>query len=331
MKLLPILFAALFLASVHAWNWNNYTGLSSWHVSVTEDDSGCGGSATTSQMTMPIEHNGNSATVTDPHGTIGGTFASGNVLHIPGRTINDPPGSSVLSAYDIFFTTDCSAFAARYTWDYSGPDGACSGSTRLAGTNSQGCPQVVQPTRPPEASVDDQLSAAQNDLRADMQLRSDLRFLKLQDLLFGDSDAAAMAGKQSQIDQLDASAEAKYKAILDNDPNNYQANIAMAQLRKSQGLPHEYYQYMDRAINSGQFTEEAKAAAEKNLAKQMGLSTIPKAANSLLMKTMSAEKSNWQGGLYGMDVPKESQKDWNWKVFFTDGPWKYVINTATYK
>lgn len=314
-----------------SWNWNNYTGLSSWQVTVTEDETGCGGDITASQITIPVEHNGNSATFTDLHGTIGGTFVSGNVLHVPGRTVPDGDGSSKLSAYDVYFTADCSSFAARYTWKYHDAYQSCSGSTELAGTNNDGCPQVVPLTKDPELSLDEQISAAQKDLEDGMRLRDEARFMNLESLLLGKTDTSALKDKQGQIAQLDASAEAKYKAILKSDPNNYQANIAMAELKKSQGWTHEYYEYMDRALNSGQFTDAMKAAAEKNLAREMGFSTFPKPANSLLMRKMSNEKGGWQGGLYDMDVQKESQKDWNWKIFFSDGPWKDIINAATYK
>lgn len=128
-------------ADLPPWNWSAYSGTVQWSVTVTEDQSGCQGPVLTDVYDVPISFSHSSATMGDVgHGPATGNFISGNILHMGSRKVSDSPGSSTLSAYDVYFTTDCSAFAAKYTWDYSGPDGGCSGSTKLAGSNSGGCP-----------------------------------------------------------------------------------------------------------------------------------------------------------------------------------------------
>ena len=149
MRSIVIALAAFFLllplasaqASPEPWNWSAYTGTVQWQVTVTEDQSACQGPVLTNTYAVPINFDLSLATMGDVgHGPATGAFVSPNVLHIAGRTVSDPPGSSTLSDYNVYFTTDCTAFAAKYTWDYSGPDGGCSGSTNLAGTNPSGCP-----------------------------------------------------------------------------------------------------------------------------------------------------------------------------------------------
>ena len=129
------------------WSWNTYQGTAMWQVTVIEDQTGCEGPVLTNTYAVPIQFRGNSAVMGDVgHGSAGGTFTSGNILHIPSRSVADPPGESTLSPYDIFFTTDCSAFAAQYSWDYSGSDGSCSGTTKLNGANTNGCPAAAGST-----------------------------------------------------------------------------------------------------------------------------------------------------------------------------------------
>ncbi len=328
--LLPLLYAQV---SMPPWNWSQYSGTSQWQVTVTEDQTGCQGPIFTNKYGVTIQHNLTTAVMGDVgHGPASGTFISGNILHFNSRTVDDSPGTSTLSDYDIFFTTDCASFAGKYTWDYSGSDGSCSGSTSLAGTNIQGCPAPpieIQPSKPPEQTPEEQVAGARTDLGSDFDLRDQIKFLNLQSLLTGESKASEIKDVQAKIDALEPSIEAKYKAVLDANPNNFEANVDMAELKRSQGLKHEYYEYMDRAANSGAVTADVRDAMEKRVAKDLGFSTFPKPANSLLMRKEATEKSNWQGGLYDMDVKKESSDKslWDLKVYLTVGPWKGIINT----
>jgi hypothetical protein len=132
------------------WTWNTYHGTEQWRVTVTEDQSGCDGPVLTNQFTVPIDFRLATAVMGDVgHGEATGTFASGNTLHFPARTVSDPPGTSALSDYDLVFTPDCSGFTGSYRWYYSGPDGACSGTTSLSGVNPKGCPaSQAAPTVP---------------------------------------------------------------------------------------------------------------------------------------------------------------------------------------
>ena len=63
-----------------------------WQVTVTEDQSACSGPVLTNQYSVPIQFSAGSAVMGDVgHGSAGGTFISGNILHIPSRSVADPP------------------------------------------------------------------------------------------------------------------------------------------------------------------------------------------------------------------------------------------------
>lgn len=114
--------------------------VTNWHVTVTEDDSACQGGTYSNTYDITIERNDTVGTMGDiGHGPVSGTF-EGNTLHIAARTVPDGSGTSKLSSYDVVFSADCTTFNAEYSWDYTGPDGDCSGTTKLAGTNPDGCP-----------------------------------------------------------------------------------------------------------------------------------------------------------------------------------------------
>lgn len=131
---------------------SSYIGTTHWRVEVTEDESGCGGGAYTSVQDVAITHNMASADVSDwAHGPMRGTF-SGNTLSFSSRVVPDPPGSSTLSSFNLVFSPDCNSFSGTYAWVYSGPDGGCSGTTRLSGTRTDGsgCPSVTPTPEPTE-------------------------------------------------------------------------------------------------------------------------------------------------------------------------------------
>jgi hypothetical protein len=323
--------------SLPPWSWDQYTGTTQWSVTVSDDERGCESGVIVTHPTITIQFNQQHAQMGDiGHGVASG-IVNGNVLHIPGRSVPDGYGTSVLSPYDITFTSDCLTFTGSYHWDYSDSAGSCSGSTTLSGRIVNGCPAptvVIPPSKPPELTEEEQLSDAHHDLNNDFHLRNQIPYLKMQNLLLNTPQTAAeLKQTQDHIDNLEPSVEAKYNAILKADPNNFEANVAMAELKKSQGLPHEYYEYMDRAINSGAVTESMKETMEKNLAKELGFSTFPKPANSLLMRKVGIEKDPWQGSLYDMDVKKESsdKNTWSAKIFFSLGLNSDVVNAVAVK
>ncbi len=323
--------------SLPPWSWDQYTGTTQWRVDVSDDERDCQSGVIVTHPTITIQFNLKHAQMGDiGHGVTSG-IVDGNVLHIPGRSVPDGYGTSVLSPYDVTFSSDCLTFTGSYTWQYSDSEGSCSGSTTFSGRIVNGCPAptvVIPPSKPPELTTEEQISSARDDLNNDFDLRNQIPFLRAQNLLLNTPQTAAeLKQKQDQIDNLEPSIEAKYNAILKADPNNFEANVDMAELKKTQGLPHEYYEYMDRALNSGAVTESMKEAMEKNLAKELGFSKFPKPDNSLLMRKMSSEKGNWQGGLYDMDVQKESSdtSTWSEKLFLTLGLNKDVVNAVAVK
>jgi hypothetical protein len=323
--------------SLPPWSWDQYTGTTQWSVTVTDDERDCQSGVIATHPTITIEFNLKHAQMGDiGHGVTSGII-DGNVLHIAGRSVPDGYGTSVISPYDVTFTSDCLTFTGSYHWDYSDSEGSCSGSTTFSGRIVNGCPAptvVIPPSKPPELTIDEQLSSAHQDLNNDFHLRNQIPYLRFQNLVLNTPQTAAeLKQTKDQIDNLEPGIEAKYNAILKADPNNFEANVAMAELKKSQGLPHEYYEYMDRAINSGAITESMKEVMEQNLAKELGFSKFPKPANSLLMRTISNQESPWQGGLYGMDVQKESSdtSTWHDKVFLTLGLNEDVVNAVAVK
>jgi hypothetical protein len=271
------------------WTWNTYSGTTMWQVTVTESDSGCGGAVYSNQYTVPIQYRPGTAVMGDVgHGSAGGTFASGNILHIPSRSVADPPGSSDLSEYDVFFTTDCSAFAAKYSWVYTGPDGDCSGTTLLSGTNSNGCPapavvSLIPTPAPASNSLAADIAAAQRDLNTltDLQYTQSInditpRFANL----FATDDGMSSDGRRNRITELNRQTENELQAILLQDPTNYDANMGMAELKKSQRTINEYIQYLNAALNSREVAENKVNDLQKNIAQQNNLATWPTPSNS---------------------------------------------------
>jgi hypothetical protein len=117
---------------------DTYVGTTHWNVQITEDESGCGGSSTTSTRAIYIQHDGTTAVVGDwAHGDAQGTV-SGNTISLPARTIQDGQGNSDLFAFNLVFTSDCTEFSGAYDWNYYDAYQACSGSTSLRGTRTDG-------------------------------------------------------------------------------------------------------------------------------------------------------------------------------------------------
>jgi hypothetical protein len=256
------------------------------------------------------------------HGAAPGSFISNNILHMPSRTVSDPPGSSTLSAYDIFFTTDCRAFAGKYTWTYHGPDGySCSGSTALSGTNSEGCPSVpVIPTvaSGTKESLVAEIASARSDLNEDLMLRyyqtqlEDMIFtidrpeLTTNDPLYQRNVVWAkdeLAAATDNIKELEPAVEAKYTAILDRDPKNFWANWDLAELKKAQGNYQEYFSYTNTALSNKDISMYTQQQVKKTVAGGLGLSEFPTTDNSYFIRRMSTDAAAIQS-VYGIDVGK---------------------------
>ncbi len=243
------------------------------------------------------------------HGSAGGTFSSGNILHIPSRSVADPPGSSDLSEYDVFFTADCSAFTAKYSWDYTGPDGDCSGTTLLSGTNSNGCPapavvSLIPTVAPASNSLAADVAAAQRDLNtlADLQYTQDVnditpRFANL----FATNDGMSSDGRRNRITELNRQTENELQAILLQDPNNYDANMGMAELKKSPGTINEYVRYLDAALNSREIAENKVNDLQKNIERENNFAKLLTASNSGAVSEMDSEIPPFLKSVLGHD------------------------------
>jgi len=308
--------------SLGAWSWNTYQGTEQWSVTVREDQSGCEGPVLTNQYTVPIEFRLATAVMGDVgHGPATGTFTSGNTLHMESRKVDDPPGTSVLSAYDVVFTPDCSGFTASYRWDYSGPDGACSGTTSLSGVNPKGCPaSQAAPTVPTAApasgeAVAGMIAGARYDL--DQYLAtSDQRTSQERDIVAseirGQGDASwttqarqQVAQETAQMNTMGPKVEGEYAAILDKDPTNFWANMDMAQLKKSQGKLDEYVDYVNRALSNEKIAEGTRDAVKKDIAEKNNLPGFPTPDTSFFIQKLGPDVRTSAQNVYGTNVAKE--------------------------
>jgi hypothetical protein len=328
-KIGALLVLAICLASfAHAdavplpFSWSSYVGESQWNVIATEDDSSCGGHISHTQYTMTMQHNLTFAVMGNVgHGNVSGTF-EGNTLHIKSRVVPDSGGESTLSAYDVVFSSDCSSFTTMYSWDYRGR-GSCSGTTKLDGTSTKtSCPApTVVPVIPEVAPpTTESLRGEITDAREDLQ--TTLESLKMMNGYqaavnadnnalpeFSDEMKAKANEEKARYDALEPKVEARYKAILDKDPNNFWANWDMAELRKKQGKYDEFFAYVDTAAsNKNQFEGTKNVELETNIAHDLGLSKFPTVDNSRVVKTISDETGRWTGGMiYNVNVPAKDK------------------------
>ena len=327
-----LLFLAFFVSMAAAdndsppWNWSSYTGPSQWKVAVTEIDSGCGGAVSNDQVIASIQFNDGTAVMGDVgHGPASGSFVSNNILHIPARTVADPPGKSALSAYDVFFTTDCSAFAAKYSWDYTGSDGDCSGTTSLAGTNTQGCPvpTLTPPlTQTPTGYFDSGIGAAHTDLANDLAFR-DLMAAKENDIAqytqsnvgysgaepgYISEERTEVAEEDAQIQAAESKIEKEYDAILSRDPGNFQANWDLAQLKKSQGNWDEFFSDMNKALDNKDISLSTQLQIKSAIANSLGLSEYPTDTNSNFIHRLNVDGNAVQA-VYGINTQNQPATD----------------------
>jgi hypothetical protein len=342
MRSIVLTVAALVLllpvASAQSWTWSNYTGTTTWDVTAIEDDSGCGGQGyTTEYPDVTIQFRNGSAVVGNTgHGSVGGAFVSPNILHIGSRTVADPPGSSDLSAYDVFFTADCTAFATRYAWDYSGPYQECSGSTRLNGVNSAGCPQpptpVIPPTPPPSTQlVDSMVAGARVDLSRALYLTDLMEtqqafvFQHMNDPAYAGQVAKAntqIANAREELKTLGPKVENAYAAVFVRDPNNFNANWDMAQFKKAEGQIPEFVSYVNKALSDGKVAVGKRDDLRHYVAGQMNMADVPAPDNSNFLRQTGIDGDAVQSA-YGYDLAKVKEnketEGLNLFLFFTSG------------
>ncbi|WP_321506034.1 hypothetical protein [uncultured Methanoregula sp.] len=323
--------------TTNGWNWNTYTGVSSWNVRIIEDESRCeGGQVYTEDISVGIKHSGNTAVMTSVgHGPATGTFTSGNVLHFPSRTVSDPPGKSRLSVYDLTFTPDCSLMSGGYDWSYSGPTGSCSGSTGMRGynENSAGCPAQPVTTVNPVVPLLEQpwaithqkeIALAHSDLTEYLDLVDMTKKWQFAAINFdkpgGDPDTvddakAAIASNKAKITVLEPKVEAEYKTILTADPNNYFANMDMAELKKNQGNWNEYSYYIQKSLANHNLDEKTREFLKYDIATKNGFNVadLPTPEKSPILQKVSAEGSTIQK-IYNQDVSKDASDPSRWSL-----------------
>ncbi|MBI4141762.1 hypothetical protein HY484_02450 [Candidatus Woesearchaeota archaeon] len=334
-KVMPFFVVLIFLVSSiavvaqSAFTWEQYVGSSQWRVSVTEDESGCGGGVKTTSVPVQINHNMKGATVGNwAHGTASGTF-SGNTLSLPQRTIPDEGGMSKLHAFNLEFTPDCSGFVGSYRWDYRSQYQSCSGSTGLRGTSvdGKGCP--VAKEQKTEVSVGEEkteVNVVREGLDRLLKLKKEMQDLDSKMALFGEQEINAeksslraelykdLNRKVDQMEVLQPKVEANYRKILNKDPDNFWANWDMAELEKSRGNHKAYFDYFDRAVTNER-TESVSKELKKKAAVDLGLSEFPTILRSPAVKKISDDMNSRQGvNVYNVnvDVPKEPSK---WEKF----------------
>ncbi len=327
--LLIVLASCVAVAAQSSWTWENYAGSSQWRVDVTEDETGCGGSSKTSSRAVQIQHNLKIADVGDwAHGNARGTF-SGNTLSMPERTIPDAGGTSKLYAFTMEFTSDCSGFAGKYKWDYRGPQQACSGSTALRGTRTdgKGCPSAnEQKTEVAAGEQKTEVNKAREGLDRLLLLNKEIQDLDHKIFLLGEQEMNAeksplraelyadLNRKVDQADVLQPKVEANYRNILNKDPDNFWANWDLAELEKSRGNHKAYFDYFDRAVTNERM-ESVSKQLKKKAAEDLGLLEFPTIQGSPMVRKLSDDMAGRQGvSMYtvNVDVPKEPSK---WEKF----------------
>jgi hypothetical protein len=342
--LMVMIFPVTADVSPAIWSWNTYQGTVTWQVTVIEDQTGCQGPMLTNTYTVPLQFRGNSAVMGDVgHGSAGGTFTSGNVLHIPSRSVADPPGESSLSPYDVFFTTDCSAFAAQYSWDYSGSDGSCSGTTKLNGANSNGCPAAAGTTvttvpavaTTPEEYFVSQVSVPRSqfldilplfDQRDQLgnkigsfEFKSEMNRQntgeKLPDPPEITRARADLKQVQDQITAKSAEIEKGYQEVMVKDPTNIQANWDMAQLKKSGNQMDAAIGYAQNALKNPD-SDKYESAIEKSIADGANLRVYPSPDNSNFVATVKDQLPAATQNVYGTNVQSQSTEPGTLTILF---------------
>lgn len=320
--LLSLTLHADMVSSPSTWTWENYKGPSQWSVHLTEDDTACGSEAPSySTETVAVQHDTVNIAFGDwGHGITKGRV-SGNSAHMDARTVEDSPGQSYLHAFDIVFSPDCKTFSGKYIWDYSGPEGGCTGTTALEATaiNYKGCPGTaatpkVESTETPD--LRSQVTDARTDLDAALSAAADFKSLqdsasrnaleKSQDGLTNDDLLRPQAEKLSEQQKA---VEAKYKAILDKDPANFWANWDMAQLKKAEGENRDYLKYIDSATSGSNIFEATREKVKAQALKDAGLTAEPSPAFSPALKHLSNELSGWSSGSINGIMVDKSKSD----------------------
>ncbi len=344
-----IIASSLYAQTVNSpstFTWENYKGTSQWRVQVTDDETACGADAPYYETySIAIRHDLQYASADDfGHGPISGRF-SGNTLYVEGRSFPDSGGTAHIPDVAIAFSSDCKSFSGMYNWNWDSPDGQqCSGPTRFQATRTDGssCPgqaSAPPPPQPPpvEKPTAEQISAEINSARAEldsvMSLRKETKDLEEQ--LAASSDwggnsgkfedlRAALKSKNEQLGKLQSKVEEEYQGILKKYPDNFLANMDVAELRKDQGDYKGYFDYFDKAAGNENVFEKTRQEIKRKAADDLGLFEFPTPQKSNTVRKLMYETNPWQGGMiYDVNVPENEAEGKSWSdklkgVFFPD-------------
>jgi hypothetical protein len=239
-----VLTAIISIPDVHAWSWDSYEGTTTWDVVVTVDEKECEGGVRSERNTLTITHKKSTAQLTDMgHGPVTGTFFS-NILTIPGRTIRDGSGTSVLGGASVTFTPDCLSFYTKYPWRYKDSRLDCSGTTMYQGKrkDAKECP---------DAFVVESPSPEPLPLPQVMRTAAEIKALP------------------------EAEQKAEYEKILDKNPRDFQANYALAHILKDEKDYPGYVQRIDKALENKNYAEKLRKARQDEVKKRLGLTIDP--------------------------------------------------------
>ena len=93
------------------------------------------------------------------------------------------------------------------------------------------------------------------------------------------------------------------QAILSRDPNNYDANIGMAELKKSQHKYDEYNQYLNTAMASRDAQNTANDL-QMYIARRGNFGTLPTQSNSGAISEANSEIPSVIKNVFGQDFSK---------------------------
>ena len=326
-----LVLAAFLLPLLHAstWTWENYQGTSQWSVSVTDDETACGyDSPFYKTISVTIQHDSPRASTNDlPHGPWSGTF-SGNTLYVPGRGVPDSGGTTVVPDVSIVFTPDCRGFSGGYHWSWSDSQQSCTGTVSFNGrrVGADSCPEQAPqpPPEPPPEVTQAQIADARHDLDGTLPLANNVNLMK-----WFISAHVYDAGRSPEpedyaddylkrqaklLEQKQADVEAKYKALLQNDPTNFWLNWDMAELKKSEGDYHAYFDFLNAATDNKDIWERTRLQMRDQAQKDLGMSAPPTPATSPALNRLSKDVTGWSSGQIGDIMVDHSQPNWREKV-----------------
>jgi predicted SprT family Zn-dependent metalloprotease len=96
-------------------------------------------------------------------------------------------------------------------------------------------------------------------------------------------------GRRDRIAELNRQTENELQAILLQDPTNYDANMGMAELKKSPGTINEYITYLNAALNSRDIAENKVNDLQENIERENNFAQLLTSSDSGAVSEVDSE------------------------------------------